>query len=147
MKQLYNFIWNGAAQHKEDIMAFFQKEACIFVPAKMKAKADAPCKGRFYPSNRLFWEDNTGALAKVLLSKDASADLSVLRICPKALNTLYPTLRGFLVDICHIEATLCFDDYFSVLKILADYFPPKRVLPEVYYIVVLYVSAFALISS
>ncbi|KAI5075193.1 hypothetical protein GOP47_0009269 [Adiantum capillus-veneris] len=128
MEKLYSFLRKETAQSEKDVRAFFQQNACIFVPDKIRASSKTRCKGRFYFVYELIWKDDSGCLAKLLHS---SSDVSNLKICPKTLDLLYPTLRDFLVDVCQVKHTMEIGDYVNVLRMFAKQFSPSEVVTEV----------------
>lgn len=127
MNRLYTFLWNEIVQHKEDVLIFFQNHASVFVPIETNVKPDTPVLGTFYSLRDTCWSDETGCLFLLMKSEIPSAK----RPCFRALDSLYPTMRGFFVVECLARENLNFKEYLHVLKILADIFSPHDILEQV----------------
>lgn len=132
MLKFYTFISSGIATASSKIIEWFVSSRYIFVPFISCCQGTDPASGMFLSPKEVFWQDPTGCMAKMkelmLLCASKHKDDHILCI---SLESVYPTLRDFFVNVCGVSETPPFCTYFQILKQLSAIALPSQAAHKV----------------
>ncbi|CAL9130952.1 unnamed protein product [Musa acuminata var. zebrina] len=132
MSKFYTFIWDGVATSRLNINKEFISSCFIFVPFLNTSTSKNATYGTFLSPKDVFWHDPTGCVDKVkevlqCIQKRKSDFLPC-----EMLSSVYPGLREFFVQVCHVHEVPPFGSYLQILLQLSSVTLPSQAAHAVF---------------
>lgn len=142
MSKFYTFIWDGVATSRLNINKEFISSCFIFVPFLNTSTSKNATYGTFLSPKDVFWHDPTGCVDKVkevlqCIQKRKSDFLPC-----EMLSSVYPGLREFFVQVCHVHEVPPFGSYLQILLQLSSVTLPSQAAHAVSALLSLMVSVY-----
>ncbi|URD78455.1 hypothetical protein MUK42_02484 [Musa troglodytarum] len=131
MSKFYTFVWDGVATSRLNINKEFISSCIIFVPFLNASTSKNATYGTFLSPKDVFWHDPTGCVDKVKEVLQCIQKKSDFLPC-KMLSSVYPGLREFFVQVCHVHEVPPFGSYLQILLQLSSVTLPSQAAHAVF---------------
>ncbi|KAK7400095.1 hypothetical protein VNO78_11295 [Psophocarpus tetragonolobus] len=129
MSKLYAFIWKEMATSKKETMEDLMSGPFIFIPYSSVHDHDKAVCGTFMFPNEVYWHDSTGSVQQMKeFHPQCSSSYSLV---DKSLCHIYPSLRGFFVDKCHVPEAPPLCSYIQILLQLSSVTLPSQTADKI----------------
>ncbi|XP_020577355.1 uncharacterized protein LOC110022648 [Phalaenopsis equestris] len=133
MLNFYTLISTGISTASSKIIKELISTSFIFIPFIHCCQSSAPASGMFLSPKEVYWKDPTGCVDKMkelmLLCTSTHKDSHFLCL---SLETVYPTLHDFFVNVCGVPETPPFSGYFQILQQLSAIALPSQAAHKVF---------------